>query len=104
MRKFPFHDLHGFKDYVAFVQTYAPDRYPVRDGRPVADQWSLDLAFEGLRHGLDIAVKEKGELPVLPRCRELVDEAYAHYLAGRKREGFFTLSEMEKLLNTIPSH
>lgn len=103
MRKFPFRDLHGYKDYVVFAQACLPDKFPVRDGKPTEDQWTLDLAFEGLRHGLELAVKEKGELPVLPRCRELVEKAYAHYRAGRKREVFFTLSEMEKLLKTIPS-
>ena len=103
MRMFPFQDLHGYKDYVGFVLMCSPDKFTVRDGKPTEYQWTLDLAFEGLRHGLELTVKEKGELPVLPRCRELVEKAYADYRAGRKREGFFTLSEMEKLLKTIPS-
>ena len=29
---FPFTDLHSFKDYVVFVQTYASTKYPVREG------------------------------------------------------------------------
>ncbi len=103
MRKFPFHDLHGFKDYAGFVRLCAPNMFPTRDGRPAEDQWTLELAFEGLRHGLCLTAKEKGELPILLRCRELVEEAYVHYQAGREREGFLTLREMQNLLKTIPS-
>jgi len=103
MRRFAFTDLHGFKDYVGFVRLCAPDMFPTREGRAPEEQWTLDLAFEGLRHGLEITAKEKGELAVLPRCRELVGEAYVHYRAGREREGFLTLRAMEDLLKTIPS-
>ena len=62
--RFPFSDLHGYKDYVVFVQTYLPDRFHHREGVGPEEQWTLDLAFEGLRHGLDLAVAEKGEIAV----------------------------------------
>jgi hypothetical protein len=39
------------------------------------EQWSLPLAFEGLRLGLDMAVTEKGPLPVFADCRRLFEEA-----------------------------
>jgi hypothetical protein len=29
MTKFPFSDLHSFKDCVIYVQTYLPDRFPL---------------------------------------------------------------------------
>lgn len=28
MNIFPFDDLHGFKDYITFVQMCAPDNFP----------------------------------------------------------------------------
>ena len=58
---FPFSDLHSFKDYVGFVKIAAPDRFRPREGVGPADQWTLDLAFEGLRLGLKMAAEEKGE-------------------------------------------
>lgn len=32
--KFPFNDLHSFKDYVGFVRMCAPELFPYREGRP----------------------------------------------------------------------
>jgi hypothetical protein len=99
-----FHDLHGFKDYVVFVQTCATnERFPFREGFGSNEQWTLALAFEGLRFGLKLAAEEKGPMPVFATCEKLVDEAYAHYREGRTREGFFKLEEMQKLLKKIPT-
>jgi hypothetical protein len=103
MAKFPFTDLHSFKDYVVFVQTYAPDRFHPREGVGENEQWTLDLAFEGLRFGLDLTVEEKGKLPALAECRALVEEAFADYQQGKMREGFFKLEQVQKLLKKIPS-
>ena len=100
---FPFSDLHSFKDYVVFVQTYLPDRFRPREGADVANQWTLDLAFEGLRLGLCLAVKEKGERDELRRGGSLIEEAYAAYRAGLDRDGFFKLEELQKLLKKVPS-
>lgn len=103
MAKFPFTDLHSFKDYVVFVQTYAPNRFRSREGVAPTDQWTLDLAFDGLRLGLRLAAQEKGDLPALATCWGLVDEAYDHYREGRVRDGFLKLEEIQKLLKKIPS-
>jgi hypothetical protein len=67
------------------------------------EQMTLDRAFDGLRYGLDLTAKEKGELPVLETCRRMVEEAYEHYRADRMREGYFKLQEMEKILKKLPS-
>ena len=103
MAKWHFHDLHGFKDFVTSVGMCAPDQFPVHDFLAADEQMTLDRAFEGLRYGLDLTAKEKGNLPVLATCRGMVKEAYEHYRAGRMREGFFKLQEMEKLLRRLPS-
>jgi hypothetical protein len=104
MAKFHFKDLHGFKDYLVFVQTYSPDRYPPREGAGPDEQWSLDLAFRGLREGLKIAVAEKGPKPVFAECEKLVDEAYDAYRAGLMRDGFFKLEEVISRLRKVPTH
>ena len=61
MAKFGFNDLQSFKDYVGFAKLCLPDRFPHRDGVEADEQWSFNLAFEGLRLGLTMAVQEKGE-------------------------------------------
>lgn len=100
---FPFSDLHSFKDYVGFVKVCAPDRFPSREGIGPKDQWTLDLAFEGLRLGLRMAVEEKGEREEFRKGTALVEEAYAAYRDGRMRDGFFKLEELQKLLRKMPS-
>ena len=100
---FPFSDLHSFKDYVVFVQTCASTKFPIREGVGPADQWTLDLAFEGLRLGLRMAAEEKGERDEFTRGESLVEDAFAAYRDGRVRDGFFRLEELQKLLKTVPS-
>jgi hypothetical protein len=103
MAKFPFNDLHSFKDYVGFVRLCAPDMFPIRDGVEPREQWTIDLAFDGLRFGLALARKEKGELPALDKCDSLVEEAFSNYHKGLLRDGYLKIQEMEKLLKRVPS-
>jgi hypothetical protein len=103
MTRFSFSDLHSYKDYVVFAQTYLPDRFPNRGGVSQEEQWSLERAFKGLRLGLEMARKEKGELAVFAHCGQLVEEAYVAYSSGDMRKGFFKLEEMQELLKRVPS-
>lgn len=100
---FGFSDLHSFKDYVVFVQTCASTKFPPREGVGPANQWTLDLAFEGLRLGLRMAIEEKGERDEFTRGKSLVEDAYAAYCDGRVRDGFFNLDALQKLLMKVPS-
>lgn len=100
---FPFSDLHSFKDYVGFVKLCASTRFPMREGVGPADQWTLDLAFEGLRLGLRMAVEETGDRDEFRRSESLIEEAYAAYRDGLIRDGFFKLEEFQKLLKKVPS-
>jgi len=100
MTNWGFHDLHSFKDYVGFVKLCAPDQFPKWEW---TEQLTLDRAFEGLRYGLDLTAKEKGESPKIDACRKLVEAAYGHYKGSRMREGIFALQELQKLLKKIPS-
>jgi hypothetical protein len=103
MAKFPFSDLHSFKDYVGFVKLCSPDQYPPRERVAPEEQWTLELAFEGLRYGLFLAVKEKGACAVFEECHRLVEDAYGYYKEGNKREGFFKLEEVCRLLRKMSS-
>jgi hypothetical protein len=100
---FPFTDLHSFKDYVGFVKICASGKFPVREGVAPANQWTLDLAFDGLRLGLRMATEEKGERDEFMQGKSLVEDAYAAYRDGRARDGFFKLEELQKLLKKVPS-
>lgn len=104
MTKFPFSDLHSFKDFVGFVGMCAPDQFPMREGVPIEDQWTLDLAFRGLREGLALAIEEKGARAEFDESLRLVEQAYAHYKAGRNNEGFFSLNQAHKILKRIRTH
>lgn len=100
---FGFSDLHGFKDFVGMVKVCEPDLFLPMDWVGLAEQMNLDRAFVGLRHGLDLAAQEKGESPLLDRCRPLVEEAYAEFKAGRDHAGQLKLEEVEKLLKKLPT-
>jgi hypothetical protein len=101
--KFPFSDLHSFKDYVSFVRMCAPDLFPMREGVGPEDQWTLDLAFRGLRLGLSMAVEEKGERPVFADCAAFIDDAERYYREGDVRGGFTALENVRKLLARVPT-
>jgi hypothetical protein len=95
---FGFTDLNGFRDFVAEVIVCAPDQFMPMDWLDADEQMSLDRAFVGLRYGLDLAAREKGESAQLAECRALVEAAYADYRAGREDAGQRKLEELEMLL------
>jgi hypothetical protein len=103
MMKFPFNDFHSFKDFVVFVQICSANKFPQRQGALADTPWTLDLAFEGLRQGLRMAVQEKGERSAFAESRRLVEEAYDAYKSGDIRSGFMKLEQVQKLLQKIPS-
>ena len=103
MTKFPFNDLHSFKDYVAFVQICSATKFPQRDGALASTPWTLNLAFEGLRLGLDMAVREKGDRTEFSQSRHLIEQAYKAYKSGDVSTGFMQLEQVRKLLRKIPS-
>jgi hypothetical protein len=100
MAAFPFSDLHSFKDYVAFVRMCAPDNFPQREGVPTELQWSLSLAFKGLREGLAFLPQNQRSSGVYA---QLFDEAYRLYEEGDKKGGFLKLAEAQRVLAKIRS-
>lgn len=102
-RRFGFSDLHSFKDYVVWVQTCASTEFPAEECANPDDQMTLDLAFEGLRLGLEMATKEKGEREEFVKGRALVEDACDAYREGRIRDGFFKLEELQKVLRKVPT-
>jgi hypothetical protein len=99
--EFPFSDLHSFKDFIVFVRMCAPDEFPAREGVPPSEQWSLELAFEGLNAGLDMAREQKASPRVIADCQALFDLALSHYRAGDRREGFQTLDKAHRAFGKV---
>ena len=100
MAKFPFNDLHSFKDYVGFVKLCSPDLFPEREGVGKNEQWSLPLAFQGLREGFAF-LPHKSSL--LDDCNDLTERAYIAYWSGDARGGYALLDEMHRKIKTIRS-
>lgn len=102
--RFPFHDLHSFKDYVVFAQTcLATGRFPRREGTAINAQWTPELAFQGLRYGLELAAAEGVSAKVVAECRGLFEDADQHFRANNVREGFFALERADEILKRIPT-
>jgi hypothetical protein len=95
---FPFDDVSSFRDFIVFVQTYVPDRFRPREGAPPDQQWTLDLAFEGLRHGIESTVAGRSSKAVVDQATGLIDQSYDDYRNGREVEGFGKLEQLHKLL------
>jgi hypothetical protein len=100
---YAFTDLHSFKDYVVFVQLCSPDEFADNGAGPDGQGWTLQNAFEGLRVGLEIAVEEKGPLPIFAEARQEVEAAFAAYVAGDVREGYQRLEKVKRMLRKVPS-
>jgi len=94
MAQYPFNDASSFGDFVVFAQTYLPDRFRPREGAGPDQQWNLERAFDGLRHGLAIVAQERGARFNLQRARSTLEEAYGHYAAKRERDGFEALEKL----------
>jgi hypothetical protein len=103
MAKFPFTDLHGFKDYVGFVKLCAPDLFPARQGVQPDEQWTLELAFVGLREGLRLSAEEKGPLGIFSECAALIEEAFDAYSVNHVRDGYLKLDAAYNLLKKVPT-
>jgi hypothetical protein len=97
---FSFDDLHAFKDFIVFVGMCAPDS-PRREGVPDAEQWNLDLAFEGLSAGLAMARKQRASASVILECQTLFRQALEHYRSGRKRDGFEAMEKARRAFRRI---
>ena len=100
MAIFPFNDLHSFKDYVGFVKLCSPDLFPTREGVGPDDQWSLPLAFQGLREGFAYLSSNR---ELLEACSDLTDRAYVAYASGDARNGYALLDEIHRMIKSIRS-
>ncbi|WP_299343245.1 hypothetical protein [uncultured Pseudoxanthomonas sp.] len=100
MARFPFNDLHSFKDYIGFVKLCSPDLFPNREGVGLDEQWSLSLAFQGLREGFAYLA---GKRDLLATCIDLTDRAYSAYVSGEARRGYELLEEMHCKVKAVRS-
>lgn len=102
-RQFGFHDLHSFKDYVGWVKLCAPDDFPYEEWHAPSNQMTLDVAYEGLQRGLEIAASEGVSDTILTECRSLFDAAFKYYRAGNLQDGFKSMEAAQRILRRVPS-
>lgn len=94
--RFPFDDLDSFIAFVVFVRISAPNIFPPLVTRGPDGQWTLALAFEGLRTGLKMVEEQIGSN--LADCAYFIDEAEKSYCAGDPSAGRVYLQNLLKRL------
>jgi hypothetical protein len=89
-------------DHIGYVVIYAPDKFPYRDYLPDDEQMNLDLAFEQLRQGVEIAYPDD----YFPERREglyaMLDQSLAAYRAGDDVGGAHLLHNFQNAIFADP--
>lgn len=96
---FAFNDIVGFRDYVGYVYGCAPDMFPEEDWLQPHEQMNMKIAFCGLRYGLEIIEKEKGQSQRIEAMRELIDQAEEAYRANDIRGGMEKMDKVRAMLS-----
>lgn len=89
-------------DHIAYVMSYAPDKFPYRDFLGPSEQMNLDMAFDHLHQGVLIAYPEaefesrrQFLFALLSRCKN-------SYLAGEELAAGHMLNEFQDLIFRAP--
>ncbi len=82
-------------NYIAYVNAYAPDRFPYEDFLPDDKQMNLDRAFEQLRKGIEIAYPEKEFIEKREMLNGILNRSYVSYRAGEEDEAGNLLNDFE---------
>jgi hypothetical protein len=82
-------------EFIGYVVLSAPDRFPVEDFLEPEQQMTLDLAFELLREGVEIAYPPDFHPEKKPTLYALLDRSLSAYRAGDRRTGAHVLQDFE---------
>lgn len=82
-------------NHIAYVLGYAPDQFPDEDFLAPNQQMTLELAFEQLRQGINIAYPEAEFADKRVMLAAILDQSYAAYMAGREIEAGHLLNDFE---------
>lgn len=96
-----FHDLDGFIDYFAHVVTLDRDDLEPEWFVPAELQWTLHEVFLGLELGYQLIGRDRGNIPLLAKCRRLTADAHRLYGDGRYDEGHDKLSAAQALVESL---
>ena len=83
-----------FRNTIAFVQSYAPDRFPVEDYLPQDEQPNLDgmfwTLFEDLRHARGTSDPQQRMV-----LETLLKDSHTYYVGGDREAGLKALQAFE---------
>jgi hypothetical protein len=82
-------------DHIAYVMGYAPDRFPHREFLPDDQQMTLDLAFDQLRKGVEIAYPEPSYASKRALLNGILDRSYAAYKSNDEIAAGHLLNEFQ---------
>ena len=86
-------------DHVAYVMEYAPSGFPVEPHLLPHQQMTLDLAFEQLHQGVDIACPEDAAAR-RDQLHALLHRSLAEYRTGDRAFASAMLAEFESIIFT----
>ena len=96
---YEFTDIVGYLDYIVYA--YAPDLFPEEEWLEPHEQMNMQIAFRGLRYGLEIVEKEKGQPQRIEEMKELIDRAEEAYQMDDIRGGMTKLEQVERILKAL---
>ena len=82
-------------DHIGYVVLRAPDRFPVEDYLPADQQMTLEMAFEQLREGVEIAYPNDFHPEKRTILNSLLDQSFAAYKAGEEVKGAHLLQDFQ---------
>lgn len=86
-------------DHIAFVVHYAP-QFPIEPDLLPEQQMTLDMAFEQLHQGVEIAYAKTDNSARKRELHEVLDRALADYRAGDRASAAARLNEFEGVIFT----
>lgn len=82
-------------DHIGYVVLRAPDRFPIEDYLPADQQMTLEMAFEQLRQGVEIAYPNNLHPEKRALLNSLLDQSFAAYRAGEEVKGAHLLQDFQ---------
>ena len=91
-------DLGMMHDFLGYVQSYAPERFPPYDFLEKSNQLDLEIAFAVLVEASNRLLTGPKYIKILPAVLSLLDEALKAYQRGDEEVGLVHLNKVEDIV------